>query len=369
MLFLDNIGLREESDVISLLIKGVGTTATTSTLLIKDSADTQILEINDAGEVSFSNSTVSINSVYQDVALSVGGQFRLHDGTEVEGRVLVSGTDGLARWQDLTETSITRVVNDTFVADGVTTSFPASFDPDDIVYLAINGVIQRKNVHYTVSGQNIVISPALPSGYQINIVYFVGANLEVVEWNAIVNRPTGTENTILKWTSATDYGDSIITEDGTNGIGINDPSINGMVSIRGQGVTNATVAFNVEDATGDSMFRIFDDGSIEADGLSTIQERHFIFDSDLDTVSEHFFKGVYEITNTTLTAGLSSISYFVSDDNGATFTSQADITAINSWITANITGDNLTGTDWMLRIVATFNASETKTQNAKVLYK
>lgn len=369
MLFLDNIGLREESDVISLLIKGVGTTDATNTLLIKNNTDTEIFRINDAGEVSFSNSTVSINSSYQDVALSIGGQVRIKDGTETEGRVLVSGTDGLARWQDLTETSVTRVVNDLFVGDGSTTSFTASQDPDDIVYLAINGVIQRKNIHYTVSGQNIIITPALPLGYQINVMYFVGANLEVVDWDEISNKPLGTPGTILKFIDNNDYGDSIITENGTAGVGINDPSIDGMLSVRGQGTTNATVAFNVEDATGDDIFRIYDDGTIIADGLSTIQERHFTFDSDLDTVREHFFRGIYEVTNAILTAGLNSISYYVSDDNGATFTSQADITAINSWITANITGDGLTGDDWILRIVGVFNVSETKTQNVKLLYK
>lgn len=99
-----------------------------------------------------------------------------------------------------------------------------------------------------------------------------------------------------------------------------------------------------------------------------VSERDFTFENDLDTVREQFLKGVITIRTAVLTAGLSSVSYQTSTDNGATYVTQANLAAMQSWINSNITGNVANGTNWQLKVIATFNAAETKTQNLKLIY-
>lgn len=83
-------------------------------------------------------------------------------------------------------------------------------------------------------------------------------------------------------------------------------------------------------------------------------ERGFWVNSDLDTVSApQTFKGQKTVDDgVTLPPEIEAYSFLASTD-GDTYTSLADITALNNWITANISTDS---TVWQLKVVAEFGS-------------
>lgn len=99
-------------------------------------------------------------------------------------------------------------------------------------------------------------------------------------------------------------------------------------------------------------------------------EKEVQFASDLDTVREVTFRGTLTVSAISETAGIdaTSVALEVSDDDGATWTSQADVAAVNTWIGANVTGDGSSGTNWRLRLTATYEATITNLQSATILY-
>ena len=99
-----------------------------------------------------------------------------------------------------------------------------------------------------------------------------------------------------------------------------------------------------------------------------IREKELQFASNLDLTRETTFTGLLTVSAVVITAGLSSVAYSVSSDDGSTFTSQADITALNTWINSNISGDESTGTKWRLKVTATYNASIVNMQSATIVY-
>lgn len=99
-------------------------------------------------------------------------------------------------------------------------------------------------------------------------------------------------------------------------------------------------------------------------------EEKFQFSSDLDTVRLGFLKGFIVVNSFQNSAGLSTggVTLETSDDNGATYTARASVAALNTWLLANISGDELTGDLWQIRITAVFNASEVKPQGSQMIY-
>ena len=91
------------------------------------------------------------------------------------------------------------------------------------------------------------------------------------------------------------------------------------------------------------------------------------FSSNLDNAREATFNGIITVSALVLTAGLTSVSYQASDDDGATYDAIADLAALNAWIVANITGDLETGTAWRLKATANFGAT-INLQSLTVIY-
>lgn len=107
----------------------------------------------------------------------------------------------------------------------------------------------------------------------------------------------------------------------------------------------------------------------EVGSASGVYERDFQFSSDIDNIRKHFIKGTIQVVDIVSTAGISSLIIQTSLDNGATYIDHADVAALISWITSSgISGNSETGTDWIIRITANFNAGELKDQNAKLIY-
>lgn len=95
---------------------------------------------------------------------------------------------------------------------------------------------------------------------------------------------------------------------------------------------------------------------------------NFQFSANIGTLRESAYEGLITVSSLQLTAGLSAIAIRTSLDNGATFTAQASVAALNAWIIANITGDTETGTPWQIELTATFNASELKEQWGQLVF-
>jgi hypothetical protein len=108
-------------------------------------------------------------------------------------------------------------------------------------------------------------------------------------------------------------------------------------------------------------------GAIQQAG-SVLENRELQFSSDLDTVIESTFNGTINITHQQITDGLSSVSYEVSDDDGATWTTQANIVDLQNWINANVTGDSATGTRWRLRALAFYNLNVENLQSVNLFF-
>jgi hypothetical protein len=163
--------------------------------------------------------------------------------------------------------------------------------------------------------------------------------------------------------------------------------------VRGSGVTDGTGLFarlwncevNLTDNTDYAIMSsdakdviisgVYCNGEIQDELINNIfvqpaqiREKELQFASNLDLIRETSFTGSLNISAVVLTAGLASVAYSVSSDDGATFTSQADIAAVNTWIDSNISGDESTGTKWRLRVTATYNASIVNMQSATIVY-
>lgn len=86
--------------------------------------------------------------------------------------------------------------------------------------------------------------------------------------------------------------------------------------------------------------------------FALIEPYHFIFDSELDTVSAAItLKGTKTFTAPDFSSNINAMSFQVKLDASGSYTAAADVTALNSWITSNVTTTN---TKFQLRLIATY---------------
>jgi hypothetical protein len=92
---------------------------------------------------------------------------------------------------------------------------------------------------------------------------------------------------------------------------------------------------------------------------STIATRRatFRFNSDLYTEDEKSFRGLMSSMSEYLTARITSVTYESRLDSSSSWTAHATLSALQTWITANISGNELTGTKFWIRSIATFAGS------------
>jgi hypothetical protein len=108
-----------------------------------------------------------------------------------------------------------------------------------------------------------------------------------------------------------------------------------------------------------SFVKIAEQESLDqaAGGGPVGKELNVVFDSDLDTVSaQRMFQGAINNLAVVLPDELTALSYEVRLDTTTTWTAQADLTALQSWIDSNV---STATTKWQLRFIATYAASAT----------
>jgi hypothetical protein len=89
------------------------------------------------------------------------------------------------------------------------------------------------------------------------------------------------------------------------------------------------------------------------------------FDSDLDTASAQVtFKGAKTFSDLFFDSKLTAVTFEVKLSSSSTWTAQADITALNSWVTSNVTTSS---TLWQIRMIADFG-SNTGEADATLIY-
>lgn len=91
-------------------------------------------------------------------------------------------------------------------------------------------------------------------------------------------------------------------------------------------------------------------------GVSSRREV-FRFNSDLFTEDELSFRGLITTLSNHLSDRITSVTYEVRLDSSSSWTAQADLTAVQTWINSNITGSELVGTKFWIRCLATYGST------------
>lgn len=167
-----------------------------------------------------------------------------------------------------------------------------------------------------------------------------------------------TELAAGKWQNLTGSGDVNSGENvGTSGEGIFKTKSGDTLQFKKiKAGTNVTIT-----ATAEDEIEVASTGGGSGSGVQELQVQ---FASNLDTVVELMFTGLFTIgTTSPVTAGLTSVSYEVSLDDGTTWTAKADLAAVNTWLGINISGDGLTGTKWRLKCIGNYNGTAINMQS------
>jgi len=119
---------------------------------------------------------------------------------------------------------------------------------------------------------------------------------------------------------------------------------------------------------GTTLGTIADYREVSTGGGSGALEEKLEFSPNLDTIAVTDFVGSLTVNSIPFQSGISSIQIEISLDQGANWTSQASVAALNTYLGLNVTGDASTGTDWMLRISAIFVSTTTTVRFAIINY-
>jgi hypothetical protein len=82
-------------------------------------------------------------------------------------------------------------------------------------------------------------------------------------------------------------------------------------------------------------------------------EKQLQFDTNIIVPHQQGFFGKHQLLSDTLPNEIGSVAYFTQVDSGTTWTAQADIAAINAWVTASITET----IHWRLKTVPVANTA------------
>lgn len=113
-------------------------------------------------------------------------------------------------------------------------------------------------------------------------------------------------------------------------------------------------------------------GAIEGDILDQedlklkleAEKRIVTFDSNLDTTAIERFVGPINLISFDLFYELDSIALESTLDTDGNWAAHANLTALQAWVDANIT----VGTKWLLKVIATYKASETNASGTQLNY-
>lgn len=77
---------------------------------------------------------------------------------------------------DIAKTGSTTITRDSFIGDGVTTTFTMSKQPNTNhhVLVFVNGVYQTPPTHYTVSGFDITFTSPVPNNLRAHVIHGLG---------------------------------------------------------------------------------------------------------------------------------------------------------------------------------------------------
>lgn len=93
-------------------------------------------------------------------------------------------------------------------------------------------------------------------------------------------------------------------------------------------------------------------------------ELPFVFFSELDTVSaRRIYAGPRTVSNLVISSELSAVTFEVRLDTASSWSSAADITALQAWINSNV---NTSSVKWLIRGLATYAAGKTGEANASI---
>lgn len=104
------------------------------------------------------------------------------------------------------------------------------------------------------------------------------------------------------------------------------------------------------------------------DSIIGRQSSVFRFNSNLFTSSNQSFRGVINNLNSYHTAGITAVSYQTRLDTVSTWTDIADLTALQTWVNANVTGTQLTGLIFWINCLATFDPTYSNEAENTLMY-
>lgn len=102
-------------------------------------------------------------------------------------------------------------------------------------------------------------------------------------------------------------------------------------------------------------------------GVSSRVHR-FRFNSDLYTADEAIFRGVITSLAAALPGDLGSVTYAVRLGSSSTYTNQADLTAVQTWINSNITGTEASGTIFYIKVFAAYASGKNGIAEVQLTY-
>lgn len=104
-------------------------------------------------------------------------------------------------------------------------------------------------------------------------------------------------------------------------------------------------------------------------GGADLSRRNFYrFQSNLFTEQALSYRGLISSLSTYLTNQLTSVTFEVRLDSSSTWTTIADLTALQTWINSNITGTEASGTLYWIKVLATYTSSGTGEAEVRLSY-
>ncbi len=276
-----NVGIGSNAPTAKLNIVGNGTTSATTALLIEDSSGTDLLEVNDQGNVTIPNGSLSLNGATDTETFNLAGNiFFDGNGTVSAGGV---GNNLTLQAQSANIAIGYPGAADITITGGVSGSFSGSFEGDGTNLTGItaewdgshNGdaeitgslVISGSSVELGVSGAAYFFHPDQTEHLRIKGSVIGGSRNNQTSYANSINLGTNSidikarsninlyYNGNVRLTTSETYIN--LTENTSIGAG---SSPSARLHVKGSGATSATDALLVENSSGTDLLKVYDDG-------------------------------------------------------------------------------------------------------------
>ena len=275
----NSVGIGTTTPSAKLNVKGIGTTSTTTALLVEDSSGADLLEVNDLGNVAIPNGSLSLNGATDVENFNmVGTMFFDGSGTIAAGGV---GDKLVLQAQSANIAIGYPNAADITMTGGVTGSFSGSFEGDGSNLTGITAEWDGSH-----NGDAEITGSLVISGSNVDLT--VGGNIELGTGGYIYGDTT---TPYLRLNNAAGgflgYGTSHISVGGPTTIvdagtdvarfrntrvvvpqplyvgasGINDTPT-AKLQVKGSGTTSGTTALLIEDSAGTDLLKVRDDGNV-----------------------------------------------------------------------------------------------------------